>query len=425
MIEITPTKTLSGDVAVPGSKSYTHRILIAAALSDGICEVANALNSEDTRLTQAGLKQLGIVIEGKDDILTVFGANGRLKPADMPIYLGNSGTSMRLLTAVASLGSGTYTLTGTDRMSERPIQDLLDALNILGIDARSQNNTGCPPVVITGGKIAGGRTRLRCGISSQFLSGLLLIAPYTENGLDIEVTEGPVSKPYIDMTVDIMTKMGIAVSREGYERFAVAGGQMYRHGRYIVEPDCSQAGYFWAAAAIAGGSVKVRGITRDTRQGDVRFVEILEQMGCRVVRESDGIIVTGGKLIGIEADMSDMPDIVPTLAVVAAFAHGTTAITNVAHLKAKESDRLAATANELKKMGIEAAVTGSGLIVPGGTPHGAVIDTHNDHRMAMSFALAGLKVPEIFIENETCVEKSFPDFWDVLGGLCGWKAGDE
>ena len=417
MIEIKPTQTLSGEVTVPGSKSYTHRILIAAALSEGICDIANALNSEDTRLTKAGLRQLGIVIEEKDDILTVFGANGRLKPADAPLYLGNSGTSMRLLTAVAALGSGTYTLTGTDRMCERPIQDLLDALTCLGVDARSQNNSGCPPVMITGGRITGGSTRLRCNISSQFLSALLLIAPCTINGLDIEITEGPVSKPYIDMTVDIMAKMGIVVSRDGYQRFFVAGRQVYRHGPQIVEPDCSQAGYFWGAAAITGGSVKVSRITRNTCQGDVRFVETLQKMGCGVLWESDGITVTGKELTAVEADMSDMPDIVPTLAVVAAFAKGTTVIENVAHLKAKESDRLAATANELKKMGIRAEVRESGLVIFGGAPHGAVIDTHDDHRMAMSFALAGLKVPGIFIENETCVGKSFPDFWEVLASL--------
>ncbi len=425
MIEIKPTQIISGEVSVPGSKSYTHRILIAAALSDGVCEIANSLHSEDTDLTKAGLRQMGINIQEKGDTVTVFGINGRLKPSDSPICLGNSGTSMRLLTAVAALGNGTYTLAGTARMAERPIQDLLDALNLLGIDAKSQENSGCPPVMIAGGKIRGGHTRLNCGISSQFLSGLLLIAPYTEKGLDIEITEGPVSKPYIDMTVDIMMKMGIAVSREGYNRFVVPGGRVYRHGRYVVEPDCSQAGYFWAAAAIAGASVKVGGITRDTRQGDVRFVEILEQMGCRVARESDGITVTGGRLIGIEADMSDMPDIVPTLALVAAFAKGTTVIGNVAHLKAKESDRLGATAAELNKMGIRAAVRDSGLVIPGGTPHGAVIDTHDDHRMAMSFALAGLKVPGIFIENETCVKKSFPNFWEVLGGLCGQKMSDD
>jgi 3-phosphoshikimate 1-carboxyvinyltransferase len=417
MIEIKPARTLSGEVAVPGSKSFTHRMLIAAALSDGTCEIVNPLISEDTALTRQGLSQMGILIEDQDKALRVHGGGGTLKPSDLPIYLGNSGTSMRLLTAVAALGTGTYTLTGTSRMAQRPIQDLVDALLLLGIRTQTQNNTGCPPVIVSGGNHRGGQTRVKCGVSSQYLSALLLVAPCMENGLDIYITQGPVSKPYIDMTVDIMEKMGIQVFREGYERFAVPGNQPYRHGRYVVEPDCSQAGYFWAAAAITGQTVKVKGIPPNTRQGDVRFVDLLERMGCRVSREDDGIAVTGGPLVAVKADMADMPDIVPTLAVIAAFAEGTTVIENVAHLQAKESDRLAVTAHELSKMGIKARGTGSGLLVHGGTPRGAVIDPHDDHRMAMSFALAGLKIPGIFIENETCVQKSFPDYWKVLDAL--------
>jgi len=417
MIEIKPQKIKSCAVTVPGSKSYTHRILIAAALSDGICTIENGLKSEDTTFTQNALKQMGVRIDEHDNKLIVYGAKGELKPSGNPIFLGNSGTSMRLLTSVASIGKGIYTLTGSKRMEQRPIQDLLDGLNQIGVLASCVNNNGCPPVEIKGGKIKGGRISLSCKISSQYLSSLLLIAPYTKEGLEITVTKGLVSKPYVDMTIDIMARLGIIVTRDGYNRFQIAGSQTYKSGSYVVEPDCSQAGYFWAAAAITGATIKVKGIAKDSRQGDIRFTEVLEAMGCQVAHERDGIAVTGDKLSAIEVDMADMPDIVPTLAVVAAFAKGTTVIKNVAHLKAKESDRLGSVVTELKKMGIDATATDSDIIIRGGRPAGAEINTYNDHRIAMSFAIAGLVVPGILIRDEKCVEKSFPDFWNVFEGL--------
>jgi len=418
MIEIKSQKIKNSvEVAVPGSKSYTHRTLIAAALSDGICVIKNGLKSEDTLLTMNALTQMGIKIDERDNIFIVHGSKGRLKPCSEPVFLGNSGTSMRFLTAVASLGKEKYVLTGTERMQERPIRDLIDGLNQTGIAASSIKNNGCPPVEIIGGKVKGGVVAINCNTSSQYLSALLLIAPYTEKGLDITVADGPVSRPYIDMTIDIMEKFGVEVVRDGYNRFAVHGAQMYSAGSYEVEPDCSQAGYFWAAAAITGAEIKVKGITGNTRQGDIRFTGLLEAMGCKVLQEKDGIKVCGGSLSAIDADMADMPDMVPTLAVVSAFARGTTVIKNVAHLKAKESDRLSSVVNELSKMGIEASCTDSGMIIKGGNPHGAEINTYNDHRIAMSFAVAGLVVPGIVIKDEKCVEKSFPDFWNVFEKL--------
>jgi 3-phosphoshikimate 1-carboxyvinyltransferase len=404
-------------VTVPGSKSYTHRVLIASALSSGRCRISNCLDSEDTRFTRTALQKFGALIEAADDDLIVRGCEGHLSPCNTPIYLGNSGTSMRLLTSFAALGCGPYVMTGTDRMHERPIQHLLDALTQLNVSAVSVNNDGCPPVKVSGGLIDGGNVRINCSLSSQFLSGLLLIAPCTQNGLKIHVSHGPVSKPYIDMTVDIMTRFGIQVERNGYEYFVVPGGQTYREGNYTVEPDASQAGYFWAAAAITGRTVKVSGISSSSCQGDVRFADVLASMGCEVTHETDGIRVKGGNLSAIDVDMADMPDIVPTLAVVAAFADGTTRIKNVAHLKVKESDRLSAVITELTKMGISATSEKDDLIVAGGRPHGAVIETYNDHRMAMCFAIVGLVVPGIEIINEQCVEKSFPAFWDVFEGL--------
>ncbi len=417
MLEIQSGLIRDCSVKVPGSKSYTHRMLIAAALSDGVCRLTNCLESEDTLLTRKALRQMGVRMDADSEGLLVHGTGGVFDKCAEPLYLANSGTSMRLLTSVAALGKGRYRLTGTQRMCERPIQDLLEALNSIGVNTYSASKNGCPPIEVEGGIIKGGKLSINCGVSSQFLSSLLLIAPYTREGLDITVSKGPVSRPYIDMTVDVMTLFGINVEREAYQKFKIEGGRKYGSGDYAVEPDCSQAGYFWAAAAVSGASIKVKGINKSSSQGDVRFAEVLGAMGCKVVYEDDGIRVTGGKLKAVEADMADMPDIVPTLAVTAAFAEGVTRITNVAHLKAKESDRLAAVANELKKMGIEASATDSGLIVKGGVPEGAEIETYNDHRIAMSFAIAGLKTSGLFIKDEKCVEKSFPNFWEVFGEL--------
>lgn len=419
MIEVKPNKIKPRcEVSVPGSKSYTHRILIAAALSDGTCRIQNPLLSEDTRLTLQALRQMGIQIDDTSrDQIIVCGNRGSFKPAADRIYLGNSGTSMRLLAAVAALGRGKITLTGNDRMAERPIQDLIEALEQLGVRIRSLNRNGCPPLEIIAEKISGGPVTINCRTSSQYLSALLLIAPCTDRGLEVRVAEGPVSRPYVDMTVDVMDQFGITVERRGYEWFKVNGGQIYRAGAYPVEPDGSQAGYFWAAAAVCGTEVKVKGVTADSRQGDVNFANLLASMGCNVTAEPDGITVCGGHLKAIDVDMGDMPDLVPTLAVVAAFAQGTTIIRNVSHLKAKESDRLAAVVNELEKLEIDAHCSGDELRVTGGRPRGAEIETYGDHRIAMSFAVAGLAAPGVYIKDENCVNKSFPDFWQVFKGL--------
>ncbi len=343
-----------------------------------------------------------------------------LEPSGEPIFIGNSGTSMRLLTSVAALGKGKYTLTGTKRMSERPIQDLLDGLNQIGVCAESIHKTGAPPIEVHGRSIEGGMMTLDCRLSSQYLSSVLLISPYTEKGLEIEVAGKLVSRPYVDMTIDIMEKLGINISREGYSRFKVPGKQMFKAGSYEVESDCSQASYFWGAAALTGKTVKVKGVSKSSRQGDVRFADVLGQMGCEVKYENDGISVTGKALNAVHVDMSDMPDVVPTLAVVAAFADGTTVIENVAHLKEKECDRLGCVANELVKLGVTAKTTESGLVIEGGQSlrkERIEIDTYDDHRMAMSFAIAGLILPGVMIKDEKCVEKSFPNYWEVFEGM--------
>jgi 3-phosphoshikimate 1-carboxyvinyltransferase len=406
------------EVAVPGSKSFTHRILIASALSGGACSIDNALLSEDTLLTMQALRQMGIRIEEKPgNRLVVYGGGGDLRSSTEPIYLGNSGTSMRLLTAVAALGKDTFKLLGNERMNERPIQPLIDALLQVGVQVRSTSSNGCPPVEVNGENLVGGAVDIDCRISSQYLTALLLIAPYTDSGLAIKVSEGPVSKPYVDMTIDVMTRFGVPVMREGYDFFQVGGKQTYREGDYEVEADGSQAGYFWAAAAICGTEVKVKGIVEDSCQGDVKFVKILESMGCLCQKDTDGITISGRNLYAVEIDMGDMPDMVPTLAVVAAFAAGTTVIKNVSHLKSKESDRLTSVVNELIKMGITARCSDDELMVTGGQPRGAEIETYGDHRIAMSFAVAGLAAPGTIIRDERCVDKSFPNFWKVFEGM--------
>jgi len=420
MIEIKPHNMKPRcEVAVPGSKSFTHRILIAAALSGGECRIENALLSEDTVLTMKALSQMGIRIEEEPgNRLIVYGGGGSLRPGTEPIYLGNSGTSIRLLTAVAALGEDTFTLLGNDRMAQRPIQPLIDALGQIGVQARSTNNNDCPPVEVNGRNLSGTTVAIDCRTSSQYLTGLLLIAPCTAGGLEINVTQGPVSRPYVDMTVDVMSKFGIAIDRRGYDRFQVAGKQAYRAGAYTVEADASQAGYFWAAAAICAKAVTVKGVSRDSCQGDIGFSKVLASMGCTIKNEPDGITVSGGgRLRAVDIDMGDMPDMVPTLAVVAAFAEGTTVIRNVSHLKSKESDRLTSVVNELQKMGISARCSDDELTVTGGRPRGTAIKTYGDHRIAMSFAAAGLAAPGTIIRDERCVEKSFPDFWKVFARM--------
>ncbi|MCP4747555.1 MAG: 3-phosphoshikimate 1-carboxyvinyltransferase [Desulfobacteraceae bacterium] len=418
MIEI-KSRPIQPDITVkvPGSKSYTHRTLIAAALSNGLCKIENPLRSEDTSLTLKALQQMGAKAKDQGGVITLTGKNGKLEACENPIYLGNSGTSMRLLAAIVVLGKGEYTLTGSPRMCERPIQPLLDSLTQLGINVHSENNTGCPPIRIQGGTCKGGHTRIDCGVSSQYLSGLMLMAPCLEKGLSIDVINGPVSKPYIDMTADIMAAFGIGMDRRGYEHFNIPGKQVYQSGTYKVEPDGSQAGYFWAAAAITGKRIKVKSVTLASRQGDVRLSGVFEKMGCRVDHDPDGIAVTGGPLKAIDIDMGNMPDMVPTLAVAAAFAEGTTIIRNVAHLRAKECDRLAAVSAQLTKMGIQTSTTENELRVTGGSAKGTDIETYDDHRIAMSFAVAGLKVPGIKIEDEHCVNKSFPNYWEVFEAL--------
>ena len=410
-------KPVNASITVPGSKSYTHRMLIAAALSDGKCTIDNALDSEDTRLTANALELMGASMRREGACIVVEGNGGRLKAVDSHIDLNNSGTSMRLLSAVAALGETPYTLTGSKRMQLRPIQDLIDSLKQIGVSAHAIANNGCPPIEISGPPERGGAVEVNCELSSQFLSALMLIAPYVPGGLDINVKSGPVSRPYVDITVEVMQAFGIHIERSEYDRFHIPGNQNYQNGTYSVEPDASQAGYFYAAAALTGSTVKVAGINERSVQGDTGLMKLLAEMGCHVDKGPTGIAVSGGNLKSIEIDMADMPDVVPTVAVVAAYAEGTTRLCNVGHLAVKESNRLEAVINELNRMSIAARLDGQDLIIPGGNPTGANIETYDDHRIAMSFAIAGLRTPGVCIKDPGCVAKSFPRFWEAFETL--------
>jgi 3-phosphoshikimate 1-carboxyvinyltransferase len=409
-IEIIPRTPVQATLTLPGSKSYTHRALMAAALAAGESVLTNALAAEDTELTAAALTQLGAGIDWQGTTIRVTGRHGRWLPASSPIYLGNSGTSMRFLTALAALGEGEYLLTGTERLCQRPLGELLQALGQVGVKAVSERGDGCPPVRVTGG-LTGGKAQLSGAISSQYLSALLLIGPLAPKGLEIEITGELVSRPYVDLTLEVLGDFGIAYYREGYRLFELPGGQSYLPRDYVIEADASSASYFWAAAAVTSGRVTITNLSLESSQGDAAFPEVLGRMGCAIASTPAGLTVQGGALQAVTVDMSTMPDLVPTLAVLAAFATGDTVITGVAHLRHKESDRLHAVATELAKMGLEVRETDDGLVIRGGAPQGAVIHTYDDHRIAMSFAVAGLKVPGVAIEDPQCVAKSFPDFW--------------
>ncbi len=416
--EIAPVVTVDAVITLPGSKSFSHRALIAAGLADGTSTLRNLLQADDTRYTAQALQDLGCRIAWSRELCQVTGTGGHLQVPKEPIYLGDSGTSMRFLTAVAALGQGRIVLTGSARLCQRPIQDLLSALAGLGVEAVSERHNGCPPVVVQARGLAGGPTKVAGAVSSQFLSALLLISPFAARDVEIEVVGELVSRPYVDITLSVMEDFGIAYYRQGYRAFAVPAGQQYQPQDYEIEGDASSASYFLGAAAITGGRIRLTNLNPKSCQGDSGFLHVLAAMGCQVSVAVDGVALQGRPLQGIHINMANMPDLVPTLAVVAAFAQGETVITGVPHLRYKESNRLEAVATELAKMGIAVRETNDGLVITGGRPHGALIATYNDHRMAMSFALAGLRTPGVRIADPGCVAKSFPDFWkyfDTLG----------
>ncbi len=420
---IGPVPAFTGCIRPPGSKSITNRALVCAALAMGQSRLRNALFSEDSEVMVACLRELGfsIAADRANRTLVVQGAGGRIPVAAADLFAGNSGTTMRFLTAMVALGQGQYRLDGTPRMRERPIEDLLSALRQLGVNAFSELGNGCPPVVIRARGGFGGEAEVSGEISSQFLSGLLMAMPCSSFPVLLRVRGALVSQPYVEMTLAVMETFGVCLEREDLRWFRSPGNQRYEAQEIWVEPDASAASYFFGAAAVTGGTVTVEGIGRRSLQGDVAFCNVLEKMGCRVEWRDDSITVSGGPLRGIDVSMGAISDTVPTLAVVALFASGPTTIREVPHIRHKETDRIAALAAELRKMGAEVREFPDGLWICPGDLRGAEIDTYDDHRMAMSFALAGLRVPGVMIRDPACTAKTYPEFFEDLAALTGTK----
>jgi 3-phosphoshikimate 1-carboxyvinyltransferase len=419
MIAIEPLGTLDAAVRVPGSKSYTQRAMVIAALAEGESVLRDPLFSEDTLLLAEALRLLGAEVRTEGARMTVRGTGGRITVPQHRIDLGNNGTAMRLLAGMASLGKGPVVLTGGRRLCERPMKPLLEALASQGIGISTEQDCGYPPVAIRGGRLAGGKIVLRDIGSSQYVSSLLIAAPFAAADTAI-VLEGRIpSLPYIALTVETMAAFRATVAHDGKGRYLVRNTMRYQGREYRIEGDVSSASYFFLAASLLKGRIRVESIESRTRQGDIGFLKILERIGCTVIRGDRYVEVRGGDLPAGEMtfDLGEMPDIVPTFAVLCALRPGRSLIRNVAHLRLKECDRLEALVNELGKIGIAAEVIGEDLAITGGIPHGARIRTYNDHRIAMSFAILGLAVPGMEIEGESCVGKSFPGFWSALEGL--------
>ncbi len=422
-LEIQPLqKPLDVEVSVPGSKSYTNRALLVAALANGKSHLTSALFSDDTDYMAQALCKLGVSIQAdpKAASFVVAGNGGRVPVDGAELYIGNSGTTSRSITSYVALGNGTFTIDGDAPMRQsRPMADLLDALGQLGIDARSRFANGCLPIEVQAKGFSGGKIRLDASKSSQFLTSLLLVAPYADNGLEIEMIS-EFKTEYIDITMAVMQAFGIEVKHDEYRHFRVAGGQCYTPCTYAIEPDASNASYFFAAAALTGGRVRVADIAADSAQGDIHFVDVLEKMGCTVNRYANGVEVIGpDQLRGINVDMKAMSDTSLTLAAIAPFAKGPVRIRNIEHTRWQETDRIAAMVAQLRRLGVEVEEHQDGVTIAPSKPKSSSIDTYKDHRVAMSFALAGLRVPGIHINDPRCVGKTFPTYFDVWDQIRG------
>jgi 3-phosphoshikimate 1-carboxyvinyltransferase len=425
---------LDGRVSVPGSKSITNRALLLAALADGESRLSGGLESDDTVVMRAALDAMGIGLEAtasgagagggdkdRDEIWVVRGRGGRFDLPDHALDCGNSGTTVRFLTAALTLAPGPIVVDGNARMRERPISDLVESLRALGAELTIEGEADCPPVRIHGGGLPGGAAVIDGSRSSQYVSAVAQVAPYAERDVELAFKDGIiVSRPYIDLTLDVMRAFGAEAEWRGDEKLWIKAGQPYQSRDYTIEPDASSAAYPFCAAAIAGGRVSVSGIPADSLQADFKILGLLERMGCRVERQDDTVSVTGPSdglhSLG-EIDMNDFPDAVLAYAVVALFANGPTTIKNVANLRIKETDRLAALETELRKLGAHVEAGPDSLHIQPAPMRGAEIETYDDHRMAMSVALAGLRVPGVTILDPACVSKTWPDYFSALSGL--------
>ena len=429
---ITPIPhSLNASVRVPGSKSLTNRALLIAALAGGTTTLTNALFSDDSRYFASALQTLGfnVSLNPARSEMTITGLGGRIPAQTAELFIGNAGTAARFLSAFLTLGNGEYILDGNTRMRERPIGDLISALRPLGANLSPANTDNwplvtdysriCPPIKINASGLPGGKTKIAGNISSQFLSALLMVAPYAQSPVEIEVTTELNSKPYVDMTLAIMSDFGVTVERDDYNRFMISPALYSSLSTYSIESDASAASYFFAAPAICGGTVRVENISRKSVQGDIAFLNVLAQMGCDVTESENAIEVTClSELCGLDVDMRNISDTAQTLAAIAPFASSPTRIRGIASARVKETDRVHATCTELSCLGVRVDEHEDGMtIYPCDEIRPATVQTYNDHRMAMAFSLIGLRVPGITIKNPGCVSKTFPDFFDVLETL--------
>jgi len=422
-LDLAPVARMQGSLRLPGSKSISNRTLLLCALARGTTEVADLLDADDVDIMLAALRALGVAVEqrpGTRDFV-VCGCGGAFPVKRAKLFLGNAGTAFRPLTAVLALGGGAYELAGVPRMHERPIGDLVDALRTLGADIRYLGHEGFPPLSIGPGSLhCGARVAIRGGISSQFVSALLMALPLSGGGMTVDLVGELVSRPYVDMTLSLMARFGVEVLWEGASHLRVPAVSGYCSPRRIrVEGDASSASYFLAAGAIGGGPVRVEGVGSDSIQGDVCFADTLAAMGAEVSRGADWIEVKGGAALrAIDADFKRMPDVAMTAAMVALFARGTSTLRGIASWRVKETDRIAAMATELAKLGAGVATGPDWLsITPPAAFSAATIDTYDDHRMAMCFALAALGGVPVRINDPECVRKTFPDYFSVFRSL--------
>jgi 3-phosphoshikimate 1-carboxyvinyltransferase len=398
----------------------TNRVLLIAALASGRTRLTNALFSDDTLIFAKALQTLGfdLHLDSTKTEMEVSGLGGIIPTNKAQLFCGNAGTAARFLSAFLTLGHGEYILDGDDRMRERPIGDLASALAQLGASVEV-TPSNCPPVKIKASGLPGGQTRITGEISSQFLSALLMIAPYAKQPVNVLVTTELNSKPYIDLTLAIMQDFGVEIERKGYKHFAIHPASYQPKEIYPIESDASAASYFFAAPAICQGKVRVERISRRSRQGDIAFLNILQKMGCIIEEGNDYVELTGTTTLqGIEVDMRDIPDTAQTLAAIAPFASTPTTIKGIASARSKETDRITKTCLELTRIGVQAEEHEDGMTIhPCTSIHPANIRTYNDHRMAMAFSLIGLRAPGLIIENFNCVSKTFPNYFAVLETL--------
>jgi len=430
-IDLQPVAHVQGTVRLPGSKSISNRILLLAALSQGDVDIVDLLASDDTAVMLAALRSLGVEWTEEQTatgtIHHIKGVAGALPNQSADLFMGNAGTAIRPLTAALAVIGGDYTLHGVPRMHERPIGDLVDALNAAGTNVEYTGNPGYPPLHIKQGKIHAQRLAVRGDVSSQFLTALLMVAPLMarDHAITIDVIGELISKPYIEITLNLVRRFGVQVAQDGWSSFTIEPGQVYQSpGTIHVEGDASSASYFLAAGAIGGGPVRVEGVGRQSIQGDVRFAAALEQMGATIVMGDNWIEASSnGPLKAIDADFNHIPDAAMTIAIAALYADGTSTLRNIASWRVKETDRIAAMATELRKLG---AVVEEGAdfirVTPPAVLAPATIDTYDDHRMAMCFSLASLdgaarKGTTVRINDPKCVGKTFPEYFAAFAAI--------